>query len=214
MSFVEYIKDPNFWITFITAAIAIIALFQSNYQIKISNKQQLFDRRLEKYLLIKDLLSLYLTNRNLLFDKKDVCKVIDYIFFLLTNCSTLETMCSAISKPLSQEEQKIFLEKCEMLDKTSTEIQLIWNGTESILIGSFVKEYCNLLRSMYKQQVFIKRLREQNDNQPMLLEIWESKLCENADNVNLFKTIDNLEKIYQEIIITNAVDNLKKHIKL
>ena len=51
-----YIKNNLFAI--VTAFIAIIALFQTHKQIKNSNKQFLFDKRLDKYLLAKGLLEL------------------------------------------------------------------------------------------------------------------------------------------------------------
>ena len=49
----------NLCLTIVTIIIATIALWQTQKQIKLGNKQHLFDRRLENYLLFKDLLSLY-----------------------------------------------------------------------------------------------------------------------------------------------------------
>ena len=51
----KYFTNPDTWISIIAVCLSIIALFQTHKQIKLSNKQQLFDRRLDKYLLFKDL---------------------------------------------------------------------------------------------------------------------------------------------------------------
>lgn len=64
-------KDWNFWLALITAVAAIIALFLSIWQTKISNKQQLFDRRLNRFLIAKSLLSLYKENKLLLERKRE-----------------------------------------------------------------------------------------------------------------------------------------------
>ena len=49
--------DAYTWTSIITALAAIIALFQTSSQIRQSNKQHLFDRRLNNYMKIKDLIS-------------------------------------------------------------------------------------------------------------------------------------------------------------
>lgn len=46
----------NLCLTLVTIIIATIALWQTHRQTKLSNKQQLFDRRLEQFHLIKELL--------------------------------------------------------------------------------------------------------------------------------------------------------------
>ena len=60
----------NIVLSTVVAITAIFALFQTHKQIKISNKQFLFNRRLDKYLLAKSLIELYKDNINLL-DYKD-----------------------------------------------------------------------------------------------------------------------------------------------
>ena len=51
---------------FITAIVAIIALIQTQVQIKISNKQFLFKERVEKYLSYRNMYRLYEDNKALL----------------------------------------------------------------------------------------------------------------------------------------------------
>ena len=55
----DYIKDPDTWLSLFAVVISMIALWQTHRQIKLSNKQQLFDRRLSDYLLLKDLAETY-----------------------------------------------------------------------------------------------------------------------------------------------------------
>lgn len=40
----EFLKEPDFCFSIITAGTAIIALFQTGKQIKVSNKQNLFEK--------------------------------------------------------------------------------------------------------------------------------------------------------------------------
>ena len=49
------LKDWNFWCTVMTSIAAFIALYLSVRQIKLGNKQQLFDRRLKVYMLVNSM---------------------------------------------------------------------------------------------------------------------------------------------------------------
>ena len=74
----KYFTNPETWVSIIAVCLSIIALFQTQKQIKLSNKQQLFDRRIDKYLLFKDLLSLYNGNRHLFVDKDSIYTMVDF----------------------------------------------------------------------------------------------------------------------------------------
>lgn len=64
----EYIKNPETWLTLIAVIISIIALWQTHQQIKLSNKQQLFDRKLSRYLEFNIIYHLYEANKIFLKD--------------------------------------------------------------------------------------------------------------------------------------------------
>ena len=208
------INSLDFWLSLVAVVAAIVALFQTNTQIKLSNKQQLFNRRLEKYLLIKELLSLYSENRNLIIHTDSICESVKFIFTWLTNSSTLEAMCLAMKNPLKHEEQKIFLTKCEMLEKSAMEIELIWRGKVAHIMGHFVRQYKELLQAMYRQQIMLDSLHDEKEKEPIPLEIAQKQIRENAENFGLFSSVDGIEKTYQKIINMNAEEYLKRSMKL
>lgn len=207
------INSLDFWLSLIAVVAAIVALCQTNTQIKLSNKQQLFNRRLEKYLLIKELLSLYSENRFLI-HKDDICECVKYVFVWLTNSSRLESMCLVMETPLKQEEQNIFLTKCEMLEQSAMEIELIWRGKVAHIMGQFVRQYKELLKAMYRQQIMLDSLHDERKKEPMPLEVAQKQIRENAENFGLFACVEGIEKTYQTIIKMNAEEYLKKSMKL
>ena len=121
-----FIKNNLFAI--ITAFIAIIALLQTHKQIKISNKQFLFDKRLSKYLLTRGLLELYKDNENLLDytnnpDNEPI--IVDFQFTNLTNNNYLKDITCIIKEPKNNDFKNNFLIKIEELKKLSNETQFI-----------------------------------------------------------------------------------------
>ena len=210
----KYFTNPDTWISIIAVCLSIIALFQTQKQIKLSNKQQLFDRRIDKYLLFKALLSLYNGNRHLFVDKDSIYKMVDFQFSMLTNCSALEQMCSAIDKPLHDEDQKILLTKLEMLEKNAVELELLWNSEAGRKAGCFVKQYKELLMSMYKQQILLNHLHKQNTEHPIRLEEFQKRAKESASETNLFDNIEKLDSIYHSIIAEKVEKELIDGIKL
>ena len=125
----------NFVFSAITAIIAIIALIQAKQQIKMSNKQHLFDIRVEHYLIAKGLMQLYETNQYLLMDVKNVFEFKMHFFFTtMTNNTYLEDITNVISHPLEQPYQKQFLIRMEMMKDASTKIKYVFNGKPAVLL--------------------------------------------------------------------------------
>lgn len=211
----DYIKNPDTWMTIFAVVISIIALFQTAKQTRLSNKQQLFDRRLEKYLLVKDLLMLYKDNRVIVVGDESICEGVKFQLGMLTNCASLENMGATTTTPLHEEIHKECLTKIEILDKYATEIELLWNTKEGRLAGRFVRQYKKLLYSMYRQQDCINLLNKENTPEnPLLLDVFQKRAKRNAMEIGLFDAISEVENTYSQIIDRDVEKHIAKSIRL
>lgn len=93
-------------VTIISLILAVVALVQTHKQMKISNKQNLFNSRVGSYLIVTGLIKLYEENRQFIEgDKKDeIYYSSDLLLTWLVNNSFLEKMGAVIGKPLHQPE--------------------------------------------------------------------------------------------------------------
>lgn len=207
----------NLCLTIVTIIIASIALWQTHKQIKLSNKQQLFERRLDQFHLIKELIFLYEKGRGFLKDK-DIAEEVTVIFTFLTNNSRLESMASVMSNPLGQEEKINFLKKCEMLEKSAIEITLIWKEKYARDISDFIFQYMLLLKALHKQQIFIKKMHDENE-QPkfknsITLDEYLKRLNQWAERNGLFDTIKHLDEKFNKIKGADGEQKLKESLML
>lgn len=210
----------NILLPIVSLIIALVAIFQTKKQIELSNKQHLFDRRLEKYMLIKDLLSLFANNRELIVDEKDLAQCLDFEFSRLTNLSYLSDMIFAVNEPLNSNKQNVFLTKCEMLESYAVEISLLWDNDTGKIFGEFIKTYKEVLFKLYQQQVCINGLKKDREEQNYIgnfvidLDTYKKKTLENAKHIELFETIQDLDDIYCKIINENLEQKLIDDLKL
>lgn len=208
----------NILLPIVSLIIALVAIYQTKKQIVLSNKQLLFDRRLEKYIIIKDLLSLFANNRKHIVNKENLAKCLDFQFSQLINVSYLSDMIFAIKEPLNSDKQNIFLTKCEMLEKYAVEISLLWDNDTGKIFGKFIKTYKEVWFKLYLQQTYIDGLKKHNEEQNEILKIdldsYEKKTLEYAKEIELFETIQNLDDIYRRIINENLEQKLIDDLKL
>ena len=206
----------NIVIATVSAVIAVVALFQTRRRIALSNKQQLFDRRLSCYTEMHTIHSLYAANKLLLKDASHFYYINDLIFSWLTNCADLEEMVLAVDNPLHQKEQKILLTKYEKLKNSAIEISMVFDGNAAEIASEFVSTFADLLKAMYQQQVFISRLKEQEerDKTPQYLEDYEDKCRKMATSLGLFELRDKLEYLDGEISHQKVIDEMKNSLRL
>lgn len=202
----------------ISLIIAIAALFQANNQIKISNKQNLFNGRLKIYLLFNGLMELYNSNKGFIEEDKEdeIFFSSDFILSMLTNNSYLEIMSKVINKPLCQEEQKIFLSKIEELKNEAEKTKFIFNEETSNYLFDFIIAYEEVLMSLYKYCVLIDSMRRIQEEIPIKKDIHEvaKDVNEFKYRMILFDKFNNLSNAYNNVEKYKIREKLKDQIVL
>lgn len=204
----------NICVSIVSLFIALLAIFQTKQQITLSNKQQLFDRRLARYLEFNTIYALYVKNEPYLKDDNTFYHTNDLIFLWLTNCSDLEDMTLALYKPLHQEEQKVLLTKYEQLKNAAIEISMIFDGSAAKIAEEFITSFADLLKAMYQQQVYISKLEEQNKKTPLMLEDYENKCNKMAEGLGLFQMRENLKSLADEIVKKRVIEEMEDSLRL
>lgn len=209
------IKYGNFIFSMITAIVAVIALSQTHKQIKISNKQHLFDKRMENYLIAKGLIQLY-RNNCMIFNNEEDEPIFDakLYFVWLTNNTYLEQITPAISDVLNPLNHKNLLIKLEDLKEISTKIRLLFPNKTGYLLADFVLKYQQLLHSLYKYQILLKDMDKMNEAHKFTLEEIQEKIGEEKYRIELKTAFDSLRKGYNLIEIKNVEERVEKQIKL
>ena len=212
----NYSEIANIAVSVVSVGIALVALFQTKRQIALSNKQQLFDRRLSCFLEFNTIYNLYVANKLYLKDDSTFYHTNDLVFSWLTNCADLEKMILSVANPLQQKEQKILLTKYEQLKNSAIEISMIFDGNSAKIAENFASSFADLLKAMYQQQVYISKLKEQEerDKTPLYLEDYEEKCRKMAVSLGLFELRDKLENLDGEIIRQKVLDEMKNSLRL
>lgn len=165
----------NIVVSLISIVIALFALYQTKQQITLSNKQQLFDRRLSCYTKFITIYTLFNESKIIINAKDAFVCLGEFEYSFLVNCSYLEEMIQAISKPLQQNEQNIFLKKIEELKNLALEISMVFDGEDGDILSNFVSTYTNLLMKLYQQRIMVNNLEEKNKEMVNLC-VWKTLL--------------------------------------
>lgn len=203
----------------ITVIATLIALWQTHKQIKISNKQYLFDKRLSKYLLAKGLLELYNDNESLLDytdDPDDEAIIVDYQFINLTNNNYLKDVTCIINEPKNNEFKNNFLVKIEELKQLSNEVRFLFPNKSGLLLSNFIMKYQDTLMELYKYQIVLDLIKNDEiprKNKPTYNEL-QNEYGELKHKHSLYDAIDNLKKSYHEVISKKVINKIEKSIKL
>ena len=203
----------------ITAIVAIVAIWQTHKQIKTSNKQFLFEKRVNKYTLVNGLMQLYKSNESILdYSNSGVNEpiIVDFQFECLTNIGFLKDITKIVYDSDNHEEKVNFLLKLEEIKKIANEINFLFRGEQGKLLKNFIYNYQNVLLELYKYQR-LQNLMRNNEVpciRPKTYEELQKEFNEYPHRKELYNAIADLKERYDEIINKNILEKVEKNNKL
>ena len=208
----DYIKDPDIWLSLLAVVISMIALWQTHRQIKLSNKQQLFDRRLSNYLVFEDLLENYRENG-------ERCKLNNnerWLFhagmalYFLLSASFFEFTSAAEIQPNSTRFIKELSTKRVELRKVSEEISILFEAAISSAACDFISAYEQAVKSSH-EFVWAWHDTDTKYRNGMTEELLKER---ESEKTKLDADLTRLDETFQVLETKKTEQEMKRQIKL
>lgn len=199
---------------YISAIVAIIALLISCYQARLSNKQSLFNRRLNIWITVDKLMSVYAKNAKNLEHDDEPQMAIGQLFEWLTNTTYLQSISTSINKVLDADLQLKLHLKLDELRSLAMEARFCFKGKSGEAIAEFIEAYQSLLFSMYQYQILLNMMSEKAKEYQWTLEQASEKLHEPERRKDLFEKEDVLAASYKTLCQQNKQGAIQRQIKL
>ena len=188
---------------YISAIVAIIALLISCYQARLSNKQSLFNRRLNIWITVDKLMSVYAKNAKNLEHDDEPQMAIDLLFALLTNTTYLQSISTSTNHVLDADPQLNLHLKLDEMKSLAMEARFCFKGKSGDAIADFIEAYQSLLFSMYQHQIMVKRMQQNAKEYQWTLEQASEKLHEPDQRKDLFEKESTLAASYKTLCQLN-----------
>lgn len=206
--------DPANLPEYISAIVAIIALLISCYQARLSNKQSLFNRRLNIWITVDKLMGVYAKNAKNLKQGEEPQMAIDLLFVWLTNTTYLQSISASINNVLDADLQLKLHLKLDEMRSLAMEARFCFKGKSGDAIADFIEAYQSLLFSMYQYQILSKMMVEKSNEFQWTLEQASEKLHEPDQRQDLFEKECALAASYKTLCQQNKRGAIQRQIKL
>ena len=211
---IDFVQDPSAWLSIISAAIAIVALFQTQSQIKLSNKQHLFDRRLTDYLIAKDVINSQIKDYIKNGESFDATKI---LFDMMTPefFASVKNITDVLSSYSDKEIKNQFYTRLQELEKIGEEMVIIFGQKNTEPLKAFFKVYCDAARSIQSYLEF-QYLQEHN----ISFSVPDDPLSKNPrayvdkNREDAVMWFDKLKTAYDVLEKSKVMDNLPQYLKL
>lgn len=199
---------------YISAIVAIIALFISCYQARLSNKQSLFNRRLNIWITVDKLMSVYVKNaKNLEHDDKPQMDI-NLLFVFLTNTTYLQSISTSINQVLDADPQLKSHLKLDEMKSLAMEARFCFKGKSGDQLAEFIEAYQSLLFSMYQYQILLNMMSQSAKDYQWTLEQASEKLHEPDKRKDLFEKESALATSYKNLCQQNKRGAIQRQIQL
>lgn len=199
---------------YISAIVAIIALFISCYQARLSNKQSLFNRRLNIWITVDKLMSVYVKNaKNLEHDDKPQMDI-NLLFVLLTNTTYLQSISTSINQVLDADPQLKLHLKLDEMKSLAMEARFCFKGKSGDALAEFIEAYQSLLFSMYQYQILLNMMSQSAKDYQWTLEQASEKLHEPDQRKDLFEKENALATSCKNLCQQNKRGAIQRQIQL
>jgi predicted nucleotidyltransferase len=199
-----------------TIATAVIALFMTFFQMQLSNKQSLFDKRIENYMIADELCVLYNDNRKSLLrlERDKFISSLDIMFRLIMQTACLEQATNVMISPNPPFAIKQFWETCEHLASSSAKTKFLFRNRKALVLSNFVIAYKELLVVMYRYKIAMDCMEEYKRVFDFTFEKAQETTDEPKKRKDVFSALDRIESLYTQIEEEKIREAIEKKIKL
>lgn len=199
---------------YISAIVAIIALLISCYQARLSNKQSLFNRRLNIWITVDKLMSVYVKNAKDLELDNEPQMAIGQLFEWLTNTTYLQSISTSINKVLDADLQLKLHLKLDEMRSLAMEARFCFKGKSGEAIAEFIEAYQSLLFSIYQYQILLNKMSQSAKVYQWTLEQASEQLHEPDQRKDLFEKESALAASYMTLCQLNKRGAIQRQIQL
>ena len=199
-------------------------------QLRQQNKQAMFEKRLEVYLLCKIFYNLISENQKILDIKSehDYPINVDFEFSWITNTDFFDGSPKLIFDIYNEEYRYKFLQKLEELGTISEKCSLLFKNNYGEELSHFISSYSNALRSMYSYQIILDKMRNDPTNEilktnsrygktsmmPKDAKQLSKEYGETKHRKKVLGDIAELKKSFKTLKDIDALENIKKQLIL
>lgn len=188
----------------ITATTAIIALFLSYTSISLSNKQYLFDKRINIWLFINEMMQQCIYIPSYLDEPSKPMLLPRHLLLCLTNINEFKDIINNANIPIDKLDLKSFNKKCEDIKRMSIEVKMIFKRGCAKAMEDFLLKYCSVLSTCLLYEFILK----ESQKNPSL------KKKEESYRTELHATINELTQAYNILKNTSTIKNIERQIRL
>ena len=196
--------DSSLILSIITAATAVIALYFSHASILSSNKQYLFDKRINIWLSINEMMQQCKYIPQYLDEPSKPILTTRQLLLCLTNINEFKNIINEANIPIDKLDLKSFNKKCEDIERMSIEVKMIFKRKGAKAMEEFLLKYYSVLSACLLYEFILK---ESQKNQHL-------KKKEEYYRTKLHTTISELMQAYNILENTSTIKKIEQQIRL